>query len=150
MPQSVLTAIYAQAMQRAGLCGAHSPTRLLVLSPCTLGDVLQSILEVGVLAHFHQTSSRKTLCHLSGYVPWQYLPCPDKSPTSNSLACSAMGLQVGAAADVAAEAVRCADALRERLRKTARAVAGGSLRPRVLLLESLRPLTLGECPQQCS
>ena len=87
---------------------------------------------------------------LSGYVPWQHLPCPDKSPTSNSRACFAMGLQVGAAADVAAEAVRCADALRERLRKTARAVAGASLRPRVLLLESLRPLTLGECPQQCS
>ncbi len=35
-----------QAMQRAGLCGPHSPTRLLVLNPCTLNDALQSILEV--------------------------------------------------------------------------------------------------------
>ena len=35
------------------------------------------------------------------------------------------------------------DALRERLRKTARAVAGIASRPRVMLLESLDPLTLG-------
>ena len=54
-----------------------------------------------------------------------------------------MTRQVGAAADVAAEAVRCVDALRERLRKTARAVAGIASRPRVLLLESLNPITLG-------
>ncbi len=62
-----------------------------------------------------------------------------------------MALQVGAAADVAAEAVRCVDALRERLRKTARAVAGATSRPRIMLLESLKPLTLGlssllKCP----
>ena len=56
---------------------------------------------------------------------------------------SGLACQVGAAADVAAEAVRCVDALRERLRKTARAVAGIALRPRVMLLESLNPLTLG-------
>ena len=35
------------------------------------------------------------------------------------------------------------DALRERLRKTARAVASIASRPRVMLLESLDPLTLG-------
>ena len=35
-----------QAMQKAGLCGNHSPTRLLVLSPSTLSDVLESILKV--------------------------------------------------------------------------------------------------------
>ena len=35
-----------QAMQKAGLCGSHSPTRLLVLSPTTLSDVLESILKV--------------------------------------------------------------------------------------------------------
>ena len=37
---------HMQAMQRAGLCGNHSPTRLLVLSPSTLSDVLESILQV--------------------------------------------------------------------------------------------------------
>ncbi len=41
-----------QAMQRAGLCGPHSATRLLVLSPCTLNDALQSILEVQLLSAF--------------------------------------------------------------------------------------------------
>ncbi len=41
-----------QAMQRAGLCGPHSVTRLLVLSPCTLNDALQSILEVQPLSAF--------------------------------------------------------------------------------------------------
>lgn len=51
--------------------------------------------------------------------------------------------QVGAAADVAAEALRCVDVLRECLRKTARAVAGAPLRPRVMVLESVKPLTLG-------
>ena len=35
-----------QAMQRAGLCGNHSHTQLLVLSPSTLSDVLESILKV--------------------------------------------------------------------------------------------------------
>lgn len=35
-----------QAMQKAGLCGNHSSTRLLVLSPSTLSDVLESILKV--------------------------------------------------------------------------------------------------------
>ena len=35
-----------QALQKAGLCGPHSCTRLLVLSPRTLADVLDSILEV--------------------------------------------------------------------------------------------------------
>ncbi len=75
---------------------------------------------------------------------------PKPKNMSSSLEGIAMRSQVGAAADVAAEAVRCVDALRERLRKTARAVAGACLRPRVLLLESLKPLTLGECPQQYS
>lgn len=51
--------------------------------------------------------------------------------------------QVGAAAEVAAEAVRCVDGLRERLRQAAASVAGAPSRPRVLLLESLQPLTLG-------
>lgn len=51
--------------------------------------------------------------------------------------------QVGAAADVAAEALRCVDVLRERLRKVARAVAGAASRPRVMILESVKPLTLG-------
>lgn len=36
----------AQALQKAGLCGPHSSTRLLVLCPHTLADVLDSILEV--------------------------------------------------------------------------------------------------------
>ena len=53
-------------------------------------------------------------------------------------------MQVGAAADVAAEALRCVDVLRERLRKAARAVAGAASRPRVMILESVKPLTLGK------
>lgn len=54
-----------QAMQRAGLCGSHSPTRLLILSPCTLGDVLQSILEVGLSSSWPALTSSK-VCSYTG------------------------------------------------------------------------------------
>ena len=60
-----------------------------------------------------------------------------------SVADNHFAAKVGAAADVAAEALRCVDVLRERLRKAARTVAGSPSRPRVLLLESVKPLTLG-------
>ena len=35
-----------QALQKAGLCGAQGCTRLLVLHPRTLSDVMDAILEV--------------------------------------------------------------------------------------------------------
>lgn len=40
----------AQALQRAGLLGPHSATRVLTLTPRTLSDVMDSILEVGAAA----------------------------------------------------------------------------------------------------
>ncbi|BDA43551.1 Uncharacterized ABC transporter substrate-binding lipoprotein [Coccomyxa sp. Obi] len=85
----------AEALQRAGLCGPHSSTRLLLLGPRTLADVLESILEVG------------------------------------------------AAAGAAAEAVRVVDRLRARLRAAAAEVAAAQSRPRVMILDSLQPLSLG-------
>ncbi|KAK9845805.1 hypothetical protein WJX81_002848 [Elliptochloris bilobata] len=40
----------AEALARAGLAGGASPTRLLVLDPRSLADVLDGVLEVGVAA----------------------------------------------------------------------------------------------------
>ena len=53
--------------------------------------------------------------------------------------------QVGAAASAAAEAARLVDKLRARLRAVAAEVAGGPGRgrPRVMILERLKPLILG-------
>lgn len=53
-------------------------------------------------------------------------------------------LQVGAAANAAAEAVRLVDKLRARLRAGAAEVAGPQSRPRVMVLESLQPLRIGD------
>jgi hypothetical protein len=55
-------------------------------------------------------------------------------------------LQVGAAANAAAEAVRLVDKLRARLRAGAAEVAGAQSWPRVMVLESLQPLRIGDAP----
>ena len=54
-------------------------------------------------------------------------------------------LRVGCAADVEAEALQLVDALQARLRAVARAVAKAP-RPKVLSLEGLQPLVLGQLP----
>ncbi len=54
--------------------------------------------------------------------------------------------QVGAAAGAAAEAVRLVDKLRARLRAAAAEVAAAPSRPRVMILDSLQPLSLGNTP----
>ena len=54
--------------------------------------------------------------------------------------------QVAAAAAAAAEAVRLVDKLRARLRAAAAEVAAAQSRPRVMILDSLQPLSLGDAP----
>ena len=55
-------------------------------------------------------------------------------------------VQVGAATGVHAEALRLVDRLRARLRAVAAQVAKQPQRPRVLSLEGLKPLCLGDPP----
>lgn len=52
-PLSLHVLLPDQALQKAGLCGAHSCTRLLVLHPRTLSDVMDAILEVSNMLTVH-------------------------------------------------------------------------------------------------
>ena len=152
-----------QALQKAGLCGPHSSTRLLVLGPRTLGDALDSILEVRPLllalplpaGSFHITCGvANSTCR--SWLITLFTLCTCLPPLAGWLQESGDGalrewvqcgtFQIGAAANAAAEAVRLVDKLRARLRAGAAEVAGAQSRPRVMVLESLQPLRIGDAP----
>jgi hypothetical protein len=150
----------AAALERAGLGGgdAQAPACVLTLAPRTLAQALDSILEAShacctcmpCCAFSHLSTPAMGMSTGTGWLS----SCEGSHRLASHAAGHALAahiaamvqctLQVGHAAGVAHEAAVLVERLRARLRAAAAAVAPAQRRPRVLSLEGITPLVLGE------
>ena len=120
-----------QMLRRLGLLGLQSDTRLITLQPRNVAEALDCIMQV------RHCTNASCVRDPSALISWQRMktaapPVP--------LHCA---IQIGYAAGAFADAAALVERSRSRLRAVATAVAK-ERRPRVLSLEGVEPLVLGE------
>ena len=123
-----------QMLRRLGLVGLHTDTRLVTVQPRNFAEALESIMQVQrCLSAIHLYCRKAQLNTINAVTTRTH---------AEGVSCS-FEWQVGSAAGAAAEAAELVDRCRMRLRAVAYLVAKEH-RPRILSLESVEPLVIGE------